>query len=125
MRFASVRLVTEDVGRLAAFYSELLAVPSQGDASYVELRPGGAVLALVSRRAAEPTHGGEWPAASNRSAILEFETGDVDAERRRLEGLVGVWLQEPTSMPWGNRAMILRDPDGHPVNIFDTRGAVR
>ena len=25
---------------------------------------------------------------------------------------------EPTDMPWGNRSMILRDPDGGLVNLF-------
>jgi hypothetical protein len=24
----------------------------------------------------------------------------------------------PTTMPWGNRSMLLRDPDGNVVNVF-------
>lgn len=118
MRFAFTRLVTDDVPRLAAFYAELLGAEPQGSGDYVELRPGGAALAIVSRRAAEQMHGGTWPAASNRSAVLEFEVADVDAERARIDSLVGDWLQQPKDMPWGNRSMLCRDPDGNPVNIF-------
>ncbi len=120
MRFAYTRLVTEDVPRLTAFYAELLGVEPQGSGDYVELRPGGAILALVSRQAAEQMHGGTWPPAANRSAILEFEVADVDAERARIDGLVDAWLQQPRDMPWGNRSMLFRDPDGNPVNIFSS-----
>lgn len=123
MRFASTRLVTEDVPRLAAFYAELLGVESQGSGDYVELRPAGAILAIASRRAAEQMHGGAWPAGANRSAILEFEVVDVDAERARIDGLVREWLQQPRDMPWGNRSMLFRDPDGNPINIFSPPSA--
>lgn len=118
MRFAYTRLVTDDVSALARFYAELLGTESKGSDDYVELRPGGATLAIVSRRAAEQIYGGAWPAAANRSAILEFEVADVDAERRRIDTLVTDWLQQPKDMAWGNRSMLFRDPDGNPVNVF-------
>lgn len=86
MKFAYTRLITDDVGNLAAFYEWLLGMPTQGDDQYVELRPGGAILTLVSRKATAFMHGGSWEAAANRSAILEFSVEDVDAERERLEG---------------------------------------
>ncbi len=28
--------------------------------------------------------------------------------------------QQPTDQPWGNRAMLFRDPDGNIVNFFTT-----
>ncbi|MDX6235491.1 MAG: hypothetical protein QOG10_306, partial [Kribbellaceae bacterium] len=28
------------------------------------------------------------------------------------------FVQEPTTMPWGNRSVLLRDPDGNLVNLF-------
>lgn len=118
MRFSYTRLVTEDVPRLVAFYAELLGATPQGSGDYVELHPGGAILAIVSRQAAEQMHGGAWPAAANRSAILEFEVSDVDAERARIDGLVSDWLQPAKDMPWGNRSMLFRDPDGNPINVF-------
>lgn len=51
-----------------------------------------------------------------------FDDGDVDAVRERLASLAPESMPEivlePTDMPWGNRSMILRDPDGGLVNIF-------
>jgi len=55
-------------------------------------------------------------AASNRSAILEFEVDDVDPVRAVLADVELV--MPPTVMPWGNRAMLLRDPDGNLVNVY-------
>jgi hypothetical protein len=27
-------------------------------------------------------------------------------------------VTEPTTMPWGNRALLFRDPDGNLINLF-------
>jgi predicted enzyme related to lactoylglutathione lyase len=123
MKFAYTRLVTEDVRSLAAFYEKLLGTAPKGNDDYVELHPEGAILAIVSRKAANFMHGGEWPAAANRSAILEFVVDDVDAERKRIDGFVSDWLQQPKVMPWGNRSMLFRDPDGNPINFFEPLAA--
>ena len=56
--------------------------------------------------------------ADNHSVIIEFKVDDVDAEYERLKPLVGDWVQEPTTMPWGNRSLLFRDPDGNLVNYF-------
>ena len=118
MKFAYTRLVTEDVPSLARFYEKLLGTPPKGNDDYVELHPGGAILAIVSRKAVTYIHGGEWAAGPNRSAILEFQVDDVDAERKRVDAFVTDWLQQPQDMPWGNRSMLFRDPDGNPINLF-------
>ena len=28
------------------------------------------------------------------------------------------FVNEPTTMPWGNRSLLLRDPDGVLVNVY-------
>ena len=56
--------------------------------------------------------------ADNHSVIIEFLVEDVDKEFERLRGLVSEWVQEPTTMPWGNRSILFRDPDGNLVNLF-------
>ena len=118
MKFAYTRLVTEDVSSLASFYEKLLGTPPKGSDDYVELHPGGAILAIVSKKAASYMHGGDWSAGANSSAILEFEVDDVDLERIRVEAFVTDWVQQPKDMPWGNRSMLFRDPDGNPINLF-------
>jgi hypothetical protein len=32
--------------------------------------------------------------------------------------MVHDWVQAPTTMPWGNRSILFRDPDGNLVNLF-------
>ncbi|MFT4213396.1 MAG: hypothetical protein QM622_01280 [Microbacterium sp.] len=37
-----------------------------------------------------------------------------------------VFVNEPTTMPWGNRSLLFRDPDGNLVNFFTpTTGEAR
>jgi catechol 2,3-dioxygenase-like lactoylglutathione lyase family enzyme len=43
----------------------------------------------------------------------------VDAEYQKLaEALRDFIVQAPTTMPWGNRSFLFRDPDGNLVNFF-------
>jgi uncharacterized glyoxalase superfamily protein PhnB len=63
MTLAFARIVTNDVPKLANFYSELLCVAPLGSEEYIELRTGACVLSIVSKRSidifsaagAEPT----------------------------------------------------------------------
>ena len=66
-------------------------------------------VALFSPGSAEP--------AANRTAIIEFQVDDVDAEFARLKGWATV-VQEPKTMPWGNRAAQFRDPEGTLVGLY-------
>jgi len=50
--------------------------------------------------------------------VLDFEVEDVDGHYARLKYNVGDWVLRPTTMPWGNRAMLFRDPDGNLINFF-------
>ena len=118
MKFASVRLVTLDLDRLAAFYATLSGVaPVHLADGFAEIRLPGATLAISAERLVQRFHGGVAPAAANRSAILEFEVDDVDHVLAAL-GPEAVVVQAPTVMPWGNRSLLLRDPDGSLVNVF-------
>ena len=118
MRLAYTRLVTQDVAALAAVYEGLTGLAPVDMADYVEFRLPGAFLAVCSRRAAVHSHGGGWAAAADSSASLEFQVEDVNIERARLAGLLTDWIHDPRDMPWGNRSMLFRDPDGNPVNVF-------
>ena len=31
---------------------------------------------------------------------------------------IGEFVQRPTTMPWGNRSLLFRDPDGNLINFF-------
>lgn len=118
MKLAYTRLVTEDVPALAEFYERLTGLSPIGSDAYVEFRLPGAYLAICSLETANAMHGEGLKAAANESAILEFQVDDVNAERARIAEFVTHWIQEPRDMPWGNRSMLFRDPDGTPINVF-------
>jgi hypothetical protein len=40
------------------------------------------------------------------------------ARYENLKGVVEDFVNVPTTMPWGNRALLFRDPDGNLVNFF-------
>ena len=118
--FASIRIVTEDVDRLVAFYEHVTGVTATRPAPvFAEIRTTTATLAISSNQLTNRLYGANVvrPAA-NHSTFLEFRVLDVDAEFARLSELK--FVQEPTTMPWGNRSALLRDPDGNLVNLFAT-----
>lgn len=121
MKLASIRLTTRDVPALSKFYESVTGVtPSTHPqfAGYAEIRFPHFLVALASEESAAKFNAGAVVGASNRSAVLEFEVDDVDVERARLEGIVREWVMQPTDMPWGNRSMLFRDPDGNLINFY-------
>lgn len=119
MNFVSVRLITDDVARLADFYELVTGATAvrTGDV-FAELTTPSATLAIGSTRTVPAFAPGAAEPAQNRSAIIEFLSPDVDADYARLRDVVDAWVNEPTVMPWGNRSLLLRDPDGNLVNLF-------
>ena len=56
--------------------------------------------------------------AENRSVITELLVDDVDRVYGELSGFLTDVVTEPTTLPWGNRSLLFRDPDGNLVNLF-------
>jgi uncharacterized glyoxalase superfamily protein PhnB len=84
-----------------------------------ELKTAACTLAMGSTRTLQRFGGDVARPAENHTAIIEFRVNDEDAEYRKLVELIGLSLvQEPTTMPWGNRSLLFRDPDGNLVNFF-------
>jgi predicted enzyme related to lactoylglutathione lyase len=121
MNFVSTRIITADVKRLVAFYEMVTGIKlTLYTEDFAELVTGAGTLAIGSTRTLR-LFGGDHvaSAAANRSAIVEFRVADVDEEYRRLAGRLGEALvQAPATMPWGNRSLLFRDPDGNLVNFF-------
>ena len=115
-------LITRDVNRLAAFYTQVLHVePHREGKDYLEFRTEVGVLALFSAGAQESYIPGSTTPGQNHSAILEFEVGNVDQEYARLKEFVKIWVKGPTDQPWGTRSIYFRDPDGNLVDFFARR----
>lgn len=121
MNFISVRIITADVKNLASFYARITGFePVFYTPEFAELQTKTSTLAIGSTRTLQ-AFGGDHiaKAAENRTAILEFYVTDVDQVYHDLKEFLSTSIvQEPTTMPWGNRSLLLRDPDGNLVNFF-------
>ncbi|MGI5447762.1 VOC family protein [Streptomyces sp. CA-243310] len=119
MNFVSVRIITGDVARLVAFYERATGLSATwANEDFAELRTASAVLAIGSTRTVPLFAPGSARPADNHSVILEFLVDDVDSVHRNLSGFVEDFVNKPTTMPWGNRALLFRDPDGNLINFF-------
>ena len=119
MDFVSIRVITDDVTRLASFYAKATGVePTFYTEDFAELSTAHGTLAIGSTRTVPLFAPGAARPADNRTVIIEFLVADVDAVRQHLAGVVEEFVQEPTTMPWGNRSLLFRDPDGNLVNFF-------
>lgn len=119
MNFISTRIITADVKRLAEFYELVTgAAAVWGNELFAEIPTPVGTLAIGSDKTVPLFGVGSAEPAANRSAILEFIVEDVDAEYQRLREHLDEVVTEPTTMQWGNRALLFRDPDGNLVNLF-------
>jgi catechol 2,3-dioxygenase-like lactoylglutathione lyase family enzyme len=119
MDFVSIRLITGDIDRLVGFYEKVTGVPAVwGNQDFAELHTAHGTLAIGSTRTVPLFAPGSARPADNHSAIIEFLVDDVDARYEDLKGVVTDFVNAPTTMPWGNRALLFRDPDGNLINFF-------
>jgi len=119
MKFVSTRIITADVNRLIDFYEMVIQVSAVwGNELFAEIPTPVGTLAVGSDKTVPLFGDGSAEPGANRSAIVEFIVDDVDAEYQRLRERVVEVVTEPTTMPWGNRALLFRDPDGNLVNLF-------
>ena len=118
MKFASTRLVARDIKNLVGFYEKVMNKKAEWLVpSFAEIVTPGATLAINTAETVALFKEGSAEPGANRTAILEFQVDDVDAEFARLKAEVQVVL-EPKTMPWGNRAAQFRDPEGSLVSMY-------
>ena len=121
MNLTSIRIITADIQPLVSFYEKVTGLPvTKYTEDFAELRTANATLAIGSTRTL--AFFGETPIASpaqNKSVIIEFMVEDVDKTYSELADFIGDnIIQKPTTMPWGNRSLLFKDPDGNLVNFF-------
>jgi len=119
VNFVSIRMITDDLERVVQFYERVTGVSAvRSTPVFAELTTSSCTLAFGHTQTTQLFGEDSARAADNHSVIVEFLVDDVDSEYERLEPLVTEWVQEPTTMPWGNRSILFRDPDGNLVNFF-------
>jgi len=123
LSFAATRIFTDDVDALIAFYERVTGVAAHRiHPLFGEIATASGTLAIASTQTVGLLGAGSAEAAANRSVCLDFLVDDVDADHARLAAIVTEFstsfVNEPTTMPWGNRSLLLRDPDGNLINVF-------
>jgi catechol 2,3-dioxygenase-like lactoylglutathione lyase family enzyme len=115
-------VLTNDIDRLDAFYRLVLQQEPHSRAAYREFGTQPGIFSLWALSEFSDLVG---EAAAERAApgsvMLEFQVSDADAEYARLSALPGVTIDfvlSPTTLPWGNRSIYFRDPDGNLINFF-------
>ncbi|TWA98109.1 VOC family protein [Gluconacetobacter diazotrophicus] len=124
MKFASLRLIARDVQGLVGFYETVTGQKADWLAPvFAEIVLPGASLAIGSAETVALFSAGTAEPGANRSAIIEFQVADIDAEFERLGHLDLV--HPPKLLPWGNRTFQIRDPEGNLVSLYmpDTEAA--
>ncbi|MFC3831446.1 MULTISPECIES: VOC family protein [Deinococcus] len=118
MKVASLRIITDDIRRMVPFYETVTGLRARwANDHFAELVTPTFTVAIGSRRTMPVFSDGPLH-TDNCSPLLELLVDDVDHEYERLKPLVGEYVMEPTTQPWGNRSIIFRDPDGHLLNLF-------
>ncbi|WP_343524784.1 VOC family protein [Pedobacter sp.] len=121
MNLVSIRIITDDVSKLMEFYEQITQLKGiRYTEDFAELQMANATLAIGSTRTLQFFGGQEVArAAENRTTIIEWITNDVDRIYQEQSAfLTNFLVQEPKTMPWGNRSLLFRDPDGNLVNFF-------
>jgi len=118
MKFASVRLISADIQQMVAFYEMVTGTTAQWLAPvFAEIVLPGATLAIGAVDTVALWKEGSAVPAANRTAYLEFQVEDIDADYERLKNKVEL-VHELKTMPWGNKTFQFRDPEGTAVSLY-------
>jgi predicted enzyme related to lactoylglutathione lyase len=119
MDLVSLRMITDDLERVVQFYEHVTGVSATRHTPvFAELVLPSFTLAIGHTQTTQLFGEDSARPADNHTVIIEFTVDDVDGEYERLKPVVSEWVQPPTTMPWGNRSILFRDPDGNLVNFF-------
>jgi predicted enzyme related to lactoylglutathione lyase len=111
-------MITDDLEPVVQFYEQVTGASAVWLAPvFAEVHLPSCTIAFGHTQTAQLFNNSARP-ADNHTVIIEFLVDDVDKEYERLKAFVSDWVQEPTTMPWGNRSILFRDPDGNLVNLF-------
>ena len=118
MKLASTRLIAADIKAMVSFYETVTGVPANWLAPvFAEIVTPGATLAIGAAETVALWKEGSAEAGANRTACLEFQVEDIDADYARLKDQVPL-VHGLKTMPWGNRTFQFRDPEGTAVSLY-------
>jgi uncharacterized glyoxalase superfamily protein PhnB len=118
MNLASIRLITNDIKTMVSFYEMVTGLPADWLAPvFAEIVTPAATLAIGSVETVALWKEGSAEPAANRTAFIEFQVEDIDADYERLKDQVPL-VHSLKVMPWGNATFQFRDPEGTAVSLY-------
>ena len=118
MNFASTRLIAADIKVMVSFYEMVTGRSAEWLAPvFAEIVTPAATLAIGSVETVVLWKEGSAEPGANRTACIEFQVEDIDAEYGRLKDKVPL-VHELKLMPWGNKTFQFRDPEGTAVSLY-------
>ncbi|CAH0247726.1 MULTISPECIES: VOC family protein [unclassified Chryseobacterium] len=119
MKFTSLRMITKDIQQTVAFYEKAIGLTAQWyTEDFAELSGDSITIAIGSTRTMKLFGENSIEPAGGKNTIIEFMVDNVDEEYERVKSITRDIIQEPTTMPWGNRSLLFSDPDGNLINFF-------
>ncbi|ATN04771.1 glyoxalase [Chryseobacterium indologenes] len=119
MKLTSLRIISKNIKQCVQFYEKAIGVtPQWYTEDFAELSTSTITIAIGSTRTMKMFGENITGSEGYQSTIIEFMVADVDREYEKIKGLTDHVVQEPTTMPWGNRSLLFRDPDGNLINFF-------
>ena len=118
MKFASTRLIAADIRGMVAFYEMVTELSAEWLAPvFAEIVTPAATLAIGSAETVALWKEGSAEPGANRTAYIEFQVEDIDADYERLKDKVQL-VHALKTMPWGNKTFQFRDPEGTAVSLY-------
>lgn len=119
MKLTSLRMISKDIKATVAFYEQILGITATWyTEDFAELSTDSITIAVGSTRTMQMFSEDLTDFAETKSTIIEFLVKNVDEEYERIKSIASEIIQEPTTMPWGNRSLLFCDPDGNMINFF-------
>jgi len=118
MKLTSLRLISKDIKTTVEFYEQIMGATARWYTEDFAELSGSITIAIGSTRTMQMFSEGLTDFAGTKSTIIEFLVKNVDEEYERIKEIASEIIQEPTTMPWGNRSLLFCDPDGNMINFF-------
>ncbi|CAI8872314.1 VOC family protein [Chryseobacterium sp. IT-36CA2] len=119
MKLTSLRIISKDIKAAVEFYEKISGITARWyTEDFAEFSTNSITIAIGSAKTMQMFSEGLTDFAGTKSTIIEFLVKNVDEEYERIKSIASEIIQEPTTMPWGNRSLLFCDPDGNMINFF-------
>ncbi len=123
IRFNMIAIFVADLGKMVAFYRDVLGVEVKSDGEHYTLFEHEGIELGMFARSMLPEFLEEdvtFPSGVNGTFSLTIDVDDfldVDEEVERLVDAGATAVAQPKDVPWGQRSSMIADPEGNMIEI--------